>query len=64
MTERKFICEDNSNDELNVNQFDNYVEVSIINENGKINFVHLTISDAEQLMDELHKVIIKIEGGK
>jgi hypothetical protein len=63
MTEKKFICEINSNCELNVNQFDNYVEISITNENGKINFVHLTISDAEQLMDDLHKLIFKIEGG-
>lgn len=64
MTERRFICEENSNDELNVNQFDDYVEISIMNENGKINAVHLTIADAEQLMDEIHRVIIKIEGGK
>jgi len=61
MTETKFICEQNSNVELNVYQFDDYVEISITNENQKINFVHLSIRDAEQLMDELHNTIIKIE---
>lgn len=61
MTTKTFSCEENSNVELNVFQFDDYVEISIINENRKINFVHLSIRDAEQLMDELHNTIIKIE---
>ena len=61
MTEKTFISEENSNVELNVFQFDDYVEISIINEDRKINFVHLSIRDAEQLMDELHNTIIKIE---
>ena len=64
MTTKTFSCEENSNVELNVFQFDEYVEISIINENRKINFVHLTKRDAEQLMDELHNTLIKIEGGK
>ena len=61
MTTKTFSCEENSNVELNVFQFDDYVEISITNENQKINFVHLSIRDAEQLMDELHNTIIKIE---
>ena len=64
MTTKTFSCEENSNVELNVFQFDEYVEISITNENQKINFVHLTKRDAEQLMDELHNTLIKIEGGK
>lgn len=64
MTETKFFCETNSNCELNVLEFDKFIEISISNENGKINFVHLTVDDAEMLMDELHKVISQIEGGE
>lgn len=63
MTETKFYCE-NNNSELNIFEFDNYVEISIGNQNGGFNFIHLTINDTEKLMDELHKIIIQIEGGK
>jgi len=69
MTETKFFCETTSN-ELQVLQFDDFIEISIdtniySNPNDcKIKSVHLTIKDAEMLMDELHKVISKIEGGK
>ena len=38
MTTKTFSCEENSNVELNVFQFDEYVEISITNENQKINF--------------------------
>ena len=64
MTETKFISETSEN-ELQVFQFDNFIEISICNNiiDCDIQAVHLTINDAELLMDELHKVISKIEGG-
>jgi len=65
MTEIKFFCETTSN-ELQVLQFDDFIEISIdTNQVGyNIPAVHLTIKDAELLMDELHRVISQIEGGK
>jgi len=64
MTEIKFFCETTSN-ELQVLQFDDFIEISIdTNQVGyNIPAVHLTIKDAELLMDELHRVISQIEGG-
>lgn len=61
----EFICETTHN-KLEVNQFDDYVEISIDNNSSGLNIpaVHLTIKDAEKLMDEIHKMIIQIEGGK
>jgi hypothetical protein len=65
MTQTKFISETSLN-ELQVFQFDDFIEISIYTNiiGCDIKAVHLTIKDAELLMDELHKVISKIEGGK
>jgi hypothetical protein len=65
MTETKFISETSEN-ELQVFQFDNFIEISIDELSSEYNMpaVHLTIKDAELLMNELHKVISQIEGGK
>jgi len=62
MTEIKFFCETTSN-ELQVLQFDDFIEISIDTNSIGFNIpaVHLTIKDAELLMDELHSAIIKVE---
>jgi hypothetical protein len=64
MTETKFICETTGN-LLEVNQFDNFIEISIDTKFKHIPplAVHLTIDDSEKLIDELHNFIMKIEGG-
>jgi len=68
MTKRKFVSE-TSPSELEVDEIINYDEKFISLKiycpaTEVFKDVELTINDAEQLMDEIHKVISKIEGGK
>lgn len=60
MTITKFICETSGN-LLEINQFDNFIEISIDTKFKCTYAVHLTIDDAEKLMDELHKFITLID---
>jgi hypothetical protein len=66
MVQRKFICESTKIHELEIeNRFKNLITISIYDRvNEMLLALELNINDAEQLMDELHKVISKIEGGK
>ena len=67
MVKRKFYSELHSDRYLEVMQIEKkfitiYIESDI--DEDECTCVDLTIKDAEELMDELHKVISKIEGGK
>lgn len=64
MTRVTFISETFTKNELQILQFDDYVEISITNSDGKVMAVHLTVSDAEQFIDEIHHTLINIEGGE
>lgn len=63
MTKKTFLGETNDN-ELEISLFDNFIEFSITDEDYKINFVHLTKFDIEELIDELNIYLaIMPEGG-
>jgi len=69
MTEIKFICETTSNHlevySLEIESGEKFIEVSIQgNSYEALLNVHLTIKDAELLMDQIHKSIVITEGGK
>jgi hypothetical protein len=65
MVQRKFICECESLSYLDVEQNVNGLNITITDDNIEENLtVQLSIKDAEELMDELHKVISQIERGK
>ena len=53
MTRKTFNGETNQS-ELEVNLFDNYIEISISDEDCSTSFVHLTKSDIYELIDELN----------
>lgn len=64
MTTMIFTGEQFPYSELEVSQFDELIEISITKTvNGKSNTeaVQITIADAEQLIDEIHKVISNTE---
>lgn len=64
MTTMTFTSEQFPFSELEVTQFDELIEISIArtnNGNSCVEAVQITIADAEQLIDELHKVIMNIE---
>jgi hypothetical protein len=70
MTVTKFYCEENNERYLQVMNIEKKT-ISIYIEEGEeeeedsfCKFVELTIEDCERLMDEIHKAIIKAEGGK
>ena len=64
MTETKFICKTTGN-HLTVEVIqNNYIEIFLYeNHFDEVMGINLTINDAERLMDELHRAIIKAEGG-
>jgi hypothetical protein len=70
MTEIKFFCEQSRCDSLTISTNGNLVAINIEKKYDcdvdpiESLSVDLTIEDAELLMDELHKVISQIEGGK
>ena len=65
MVQRKFICEMETSTYLDVEQNVNGLNITITDDNIEESLVvQLTINDAELLMDEIHKTLIKIEGGK
>lgn len=70
MTKTKFYCEHDSGKYLQVMNIEKKT-ISIYIEEGdesdedySCQYVELTIKDCERLMDEIHKAIIKAEGGK
>jgi len=70
MTEIKFICEQSRCDSLTISTNGNLVAIDIQKKYDcdvdpiESLSVELTIKDAELLMDEIHRAIIKAEGGK
>jgi hypothetical protein len=65
MEETKFICETTEFVELELhNCFKNLVTISIYDKVNQIFLaMELSINDTEKLMNELHKAIIKAQGG-
>lgn len=65
MTITQFFCENNLT-KLAVFYFGDLLDITIYNEDNPddIRSVHITVKDAERLMDELHRVIIEIEKSK
>lgn len=65
MNERKFICQSTKILELELhNYFKKLITISMYDKvNERLLVMELSINDAERLMDELHRVIIRIEGG-
>jgi len=61
MTRMIFTGEIFPNSELEVSKFDEMIEISITNDKGIVQAVHITIADAEQLIDEIHMAISNIE---
>ena len=71
MTATKFYCEEDGELYLEVLQVEKKTVSIYIDSNeedgddiDKCIGVHLSIQDAERLMDEIHRAIIKAEGGK
>ena len=65
MKEKKFICQTTNIHQLELhNSFKNLVTISIYDKvNNMFLAMELSINETERLMDELHKSIIKAEGG-
>jgi len=62
MKDKEFECIVNPLDKMKVFPIDNYLYFKIFNQEDQA-IIALTIEQSEQLMDEIHKVIIKAEGG-
>ena len=62
MTKKTYSGETNDN-ELEINLFDKFLEISITDKDYKINHIHLTIFDIYELIDELHICLELLEGG-
>jgi len=66
MSETIFICESTKILELELhNCFKNLITISMYDKvNERLLVMELSIKNAERLMDEIHRAIIKAEGGK
>jgi hypothetical protein len=63
MIKKVYLGETNGN-ELEVCLFDQFVEISITDEDEKNNFIHLTKFDLNELIDEFNIFLELLEGGK
>lgn len=63
-TETRFHSEKNATNSFIVLEKKGIIQFRIRTHRIEIDEINLTIKDAELLMDELHRVISQIEGGK
>lgn len=71
MTKTKFYCEKGVSNLIIQPQKEKLISIAVENPEycsvsgvPSIEYIYLTIKDAELLMDEIHRAIIKLEGGE